>query len=174
MDTFTPEQLEQSKNFTKSQIDLYNKSRAAGADVNTAFGAALLYGAKSAKAKEEVRVGIAERASNVARTAADFIGGGILAQGLGQAIAAPAINRMQQTADANTEQVAQNLIQAISRARAEGNEEQVARYTQLLGELEFGTIQQGFTESLPTNREVIGDSLRLAGTVGGAALGSRL
>lgn len=174
MDTFTPEQLEQSKDFTKSQIDLYNKSRAAGADVNTAFGAALLYGAKSAKAKEEVKAGIAERAANVARSAADFIGGGTLAQGFGQTLAAPAINRMQEATDANTEQVAQNLLQAISRARAEGNEEQVARYTQLLGELEFGTIQQGFTESLPTNREVIGDSLRLAGTVAGMGVGSPL
>lgn len=174
MDTFTPEQLEQSKNFTKSQIDLYNKSRAAGADVNTAFGAALLYGAKSAKAKEEVKVGIAERASNVARTVTSITGGGILAQGLGQAIAAPSIDRMQQAADANTRQVAQNLLQAIERARAEGNEEQVARYTQLLGELEFGTIQQGFIESLPTNREIIGDSLRLVGTVGGLGVGSPL
>lgn len=102
-----------------------------------------------------------------------IIGGGKLAEGLGQAIAAPGVQKSLGESQNTAIQQQTEILKRIREARAKG--EDTSRLMQALKENQkniqsVGKSQTNFTDSLATNKEVLGSALRLGGTLAGGAL----
>lgn len=109
-------------------------------------------------------------------TAEDYtsvIGGQKLAEGLGNAIAAP---KVQRDIDANIENISNTQTQLIQRLKSERAEGKDTTETKKLLKDTINNMNavietnQNFQDVLPTNKEVVGSALRLAGTAAGGAL----
>ncbi len=103
-----------------------------------------------------------------------LFGGGKLAEGIGGAIAAPFVQKTLDTEQRQTEELQGKLLQAIRAAKSEGRDtsrlEKAMRNSQDLATT-LNDVQKDFAESLPTSKEVIGSSVRLATTLGSGLIG---
>lgn len=104
-----------------------------------------------------------------------FLGGGKLAEGLGQAIAAPKVQAGLDDAFNSAVKIETDLMKKIRQRKAEGAD--TARLesalTQLRSSMDVNAdAQKDFTDSLVTDKEVIGSALRLAGTFAGPKIGA--
>jgi len=104
---------------------------------------------------------------------ASVIGGGKLAQGLGQSIVAPKIQKGFEEQTTSAYKLQDQLLQRIKDKKKLG--EDTSRLEKALkksGELNkyLGDLQSDFSESLVSNKEVVGSALRLGGTLAGGAL----
>lgn len=102
-----------------------------------------------------------------------FIGGGKLAEGLGQAIAAPEVQGTLSEEQQQTFELQKKLIDRIKEKRASGEDasrlERALKMSQDTMDI-LSDAQQDFAESLVTPKEVIGSSARLATTLAGGFL----
>lgn len=106
--------------------------------------------------------------------ATNVIGGGKLAEGAGLGIAAPFVRKDLEKSSQMLSEVQNNVIERIKEKRARG--EDVTRLQAVLKESvgfnqAMADAQSDFVDTLPTKREVIGSSVRLATTLGSGALG---
>jgi len=98
-----------------------------------------------------------------------LIGGGKLAEGAGMAIAAPGIRTTIETEQRQTEELQNKILIRIREKRELG--ENTSRLEKALKDSQglsvtLQDVQKDFEEALPTTKEVIGSSLRLATTLG--------
>ena len=105
--------------------------------------------------------------------ATSIIGGGKLAQGLGQAIAAPGIQKDISKEQRETEALQQKLLTRIREKRTAG--EDVSRLEKALKDSQrlsssLSASQKNFGESLVSGKEIAGSALRLGTTLAGGAL----
>lgn len=105
--------------------------------------------------------------------ATSLIGGGKLAEGAGMAIASKSVQPQLEQASQALSDTELALVKRINEKKRNG--EDVSRLenalTQLKGsQIALSDTQQDFTDALPTNKEVIGSSVRLAGTLAGGAI----
>lgn len=104
---------------------------------------------------------------------AGIIGGGKLAEGLGQAMSA---NEVRSSFDVTYNSLAEqqkNLIEKYRDAVNNGEDTSKIKELMKLNSLEFERLADAnndYAESLATNKEVIGSATRLAATIGGGAL----
>lgn len=116
---------------------------------------------------EQGRVKFAQRASGV-------IGGGKLAEGLGMALAAPSVQKTLSDEQGQTSELQNKILKQIRVRKAEGGDtsrlERALEQSKQLSE-SLSDAQDDFAEALPTNKEVVGSSLRLGATLGGGAIG---
>src|SRR3990167_7536975 len=102
------------------------------------------------------------------------IGGGKLAQGLGQAIVAPEVTRTLSEESRQTEELQQKLLTAMRSGKEQGKAtsrlEKALKNSQSLSAT-LQDAQKDFEESLVTKKEVVGSSLRLVGTLGTGLIG---
>lgn len=116
------------------------------------------------------------RQKNTAKVATAIFGGGELAEGLGKAIAAPKIQKDLEETESMMSDTALLLVKQINKAKKEGRDS--SRLEKALADLQgeqrvTRDVQEDFTASLPTNKQVIGSAFRLVTnavmpTVGGA------
>jgi hypothetical protein len=114
--------------------------------------------------------GFLEKARNLAT---GIFGGGKLAEGAGMSIAAPSLQSNLGEAQQEGSDIALELTKRIGDKKARG--EDTSRLESALSSLQISDVatqdvQQDFTEALPTNKEVIGSSLRLGGTLAGGSI----
>lgn len=106
-----------------------------------------------------------------------LIGGGKLAEGLGQAIAAPSVQRGLTQEQRQTEELQQKLLARIREKEAAGEDatrlQNALKQSQGLATF-LQDAQTDFGESLVSNKEVVGSSVRLGATLGGGLLGRTL
>jgi len=168
MDKFTPEQVNISNTFDEKDKTLYNKYRVGGLGVDQALNAVV----EVKTGKPQPKAPLLQR---VAEGTLDIVGGKELAQGAGQVLASPFVNKLSEETRVQQEGVAKQLIERIKLAREEGDVAKINKWTELLGGLDYGAdISKGFTDDLVTDKEVIGSSLKLAGTAGGGFVGGNL
>ena len=168
MDKFTPEQINISNSFDEKDKTLYNKYRVGGLGVDQALNAVV----EVKTGKPQPKAPLLQR---VAEGTLDILGGKELAQGAGQVLASPFVNKLSEETRVQQEGVAKQLIERIKLAREEGDVAKINKWTELLGGLDYGAdISKGFQEDLVTDKEVIGSSLKLAGTAGGGFVGGNL
>lgn len=141
---------------TKNQFKDYTSNLSSEKPTNGSFGSS-----------EKQRVGFAQKVLG-------FIGGQKTAEGAGMAIAAPGVQRSLSETQQQQGDLAMKTIQQIRKARAEGRdttrlEQALQKFRGSMGETQ--KTQQDFTDAMPTNKEVIGSSLRLGTTLAGGALG---
>lgn len=115
---------------------------------------------------------------DIATATANVIGGEALARGAGLAIAQPLVEK-RAVQDTKTRQANINgIIDELAVAKREGRTQDIDRLSLALRE----TIQQDsgaskeltdLAESMPTTEEVIGSTVRLAGTLAGGAIASK-
>jgi len=108
--------------------------------------------------------------------AASIVGGGKLAEGLGQAIAAPGVIKNLEDAITNTTSVQTDIIQRLQQKRKKG--EDTSREMELLklNKVDLDRLTQtakSYTGSLVSSKEVVGSAARLAGTVAGGTIASK-
>jgi hypothetical protein len=101
------------------------------------------------------------------------VGGDKLAQGAGMAFAAPKLQSQLGRAEEQNSDIELNLTKRIIEKKNKG--EDVTRLQNALDALKIGQAstrdaQEDFTSALPSNKEVIGSSLRLVGTLAGGAI----
>lgn len=103
----------------------------------------------------------------------DFVGGRQLAEGAGLALAAPGIQRTLSQEQEQTFALQKKVLQAIRNARATGKDtsrlEKALKSSQDLATV-LDDAQQDFIANLPSNKQIIGSSVRLAGTLGAGAV----
>ncbi len=120
--------------------------------------------------KQEQPKGFFEKARDFAT---GIIGGGKLAEGAGMALAAPSVQKGLSKEQDETFALQQKLLQTIRTRRTEGADtsrlEKALKQSMNLADY-LSDAQQDFAEALPTTKEIIGSSLRLAGTMGAGAI----
>lgn len=109
--------------------------------------------------------------------ATSVIGGGKLALGAGLGLAAPKVQSSLSNAEQQGSDIELSLVKRINEKRKKG--EDASELQKQLGLLKGNlsstrTTQENFVGALPSNKEVIGSSVRLAGTVAAPAATSRL
>ncbi|MEK7112579.1 MAG: hypothetical protein AAB875_04585, partial [Patescibacteria group bacterium] len=102
-----------------------------------------------------------------------FLGGGKLAEGLGQALAAPEVQNSIMEEQRETETMQQKLIDVIREKKTKG--EDTSRLDKALKDSQYlairlGDVMKDFDESLVSNKEVVGSALRLATTLASGAI----
>jgi hypothetical protein len=109
-----------------------------------------------------------ERTGKLRKFFTDIIGGEQLARGAGMALAAPELQRQLSEIEQEMSNTDLALIKRIQEkaARGEDTTRLEAAREQLLEDMrETRGVQGDFVEALPSNREVLGSAVRLAGTV---------
>lgn len=106
--------------------------------------------------------------------ATDLIGGQKLAEGAGLAIASPKIQQDLSEAELRGSDIALNLTKLISQNKKQGKD--TSKLELALSQLEQSQtetrdVQKDFVDALPTNKEVIGSTARLAGTLSAGGIG---
>ena len=105
---------------------------------------------------------------------ANFTGGKELAQGAGQSLAQGFVGRQSDEALKQGLDIQNRLIEKLKEARESGNKETESVMINQLQNIDFGQgIQQGFSDDLVSDREVIGSAVQLAGTAGGGFAASK-
>lgn len=105
--------------------------------------------------------------------AVGITGGGKLAEGLGMALASPGIQKNLSDTQQQASDIQLNLIKAIRSNKAQGKDTSrlekalVGQNANIDG---LSQTQQNFVSALPTNKQVIGSTLRLAGTAAAGAI----
>ncbi len=106
--------------------------------------------------------------------ATSIIGGGKIGEGIGQAIAAPGIQRNISQEERETEALQQKLLTRIRERKQSGEDtsrlEKALKSSQDLATT-LSDVQQDFGESLITGKEIAGSALRLGTTLAGGAIG---
>lgn len=102
-----------------------------------------------------------------------IFGGKKVAEGLGMAIAAPELQSQLEEAEQAGSDIQLQLLKTINEKKANG--EDTTRLQNALDSLKIsqtGTrdVQEDFTGALPSNKEVIGSAVRLAGTAAGGTI----
>ena len=104
---------------------------------------------------------------------ANIFGGGALAKGLGMGLAAPKLTNTLNEEQLQTEELQLKLIKRIREQKAVGQDtsrlENALKQSKAMSAT-LSDVGQDFEEALPTNKEVIGSALRLAGTAAGGSL----
>lgn len=105
--------------------------------------------------------------------ATNVIGGGALAEGAGMSLAAPKIQNNISKAEDTRFGIETELIRRIRANKAQGKD--TSRLETSLRQIQEerkidSDVQQDFVQALPSNKEVIGSSVRLAGTLGAGVL----
>lgn len=171
-------------NLTKEQVQKIIDNAPAGSDSRKIVEGLVqrghtLEGLNTQSVQSSIRVEEATKGNQFEETkkkgfiesARDFvvgaIGGGKLAEGAGMAIAAPEIQKQQEDRLQQQQEVQSTLIKRIREKKAAG--EDTTRLRRALDmSLETGQIEadiaQDFVDSLPTDKQVIGSAIRLAGT----------
>ncbi len=112
-------------------------------------------------------VGIVDKIANIGSS---IVGGKELARGMGLGMAAPEILESISQAEQQAQDIDVQLIKAIGQAQQEGNEVEMERLATVREQhveqmKESGAVREEFINSLPTNKQVIGSAVRLAGTL---------
>jgi len=107
---------------------------------------------------------------------ASIIGGGKLAEGLGQSIVAPDIQKSFLESQKTTSSLQDQLLKRLKEKRKAGEDtsrlEKAYEKSKKLN-LFQRDLQSDFSESLVSNKEVAGSALRLGGTLAGGAIASK-
>ena len=114
--------------------------------------------------------GLLEKSRDVA---VNIVGGGKLAEGAGKAIAASQTQDRLSEAELANSDIALNLQKLIIKNKKDGKD--TTRLESALNQLKFSQAESSevgkeIVADLPTDKEVIGSAVRLAGTVGAGAL----
>ena len=107
---------------------------------------------------------------------ASIIGGGKLAEGLGQSIVAPDIQKSFLESQKTTSSLQDQLLKRLKEKRKAGEDtSRLEKAYEKSKELNLfqRDLQSDFAESLPTTKEVAGSALRLGGTLAGGAIASK-
>ena len=107
---------------------------------------------------------------------ASIIGGGKLAEGLGQSIVAPSIQKSFSESQETTSSLQDQLLKRLKEKRKAGEDtSRLEKAYEKSKELNLfqRDLQSDFAESLPTTKEVAGSALRLGGTLAGGAIASK-
>ena len=107
---------------------------------------------------------------------ASIIGGGKLAEGLGQSIVAPDIQKSFLESQKTTSSLQDQLLKRLKEKRKAGEDtSRLEKAYEKSKELNLfqRDLQSDFAESLPTSKEVAGSTLRLGGTLAGGAIASK-
>lgn len=110
---------------------------------------------------------------------AGFTGGKQLAQGIGKAIAKGGVEDMAAEQDKTRIAKMDSLIYELNKANTDGRKEDVARISQEIRN-EISNPAMGaktltdFQATVPTNKEIIGSTIRLAGTAASPFIGSKV
>ena len=107
---------------------------------------------------------------------ASIIGGGKLAEGLGQSIVAPSIQKSFSESQKTTSSLQDQLLKRLKEKRKAGEDtSRLEKAYEKSKELNLfqRDLQSDFAESLPTTKEVAGSALRLGGTLAGGAIASK-
>ena len=104
---------------------------------------------------------------------ASIIGGGKLAEGLGQSIVAPSIQKSFSESQETTSSLQDQLLKRLKEKRKAGEDtSRLEKAYEKSKELNLfqRDLQSDFSESLVSDKEVAGSALRLGGTLAGGAL----
>ena len=107
---------------------------------------------------------------------ASIIGGGKLAEGLGQSIVAPDIQKSFLESQKTTSSLQDQLLKRLKEKRKAGEDtSRLEKAYEKSKELNLfqRDLQSDFSESLVSDKEVIGSATRLAGTLAGGAIASK-
>ena len=107
---------------------------------------------------------------------ASIIGGGKLAEGLGQSIVAPSIQKSFSESQETTSSLQDQLLKRLKEKRKAGEDtSRLEKAYEKSKELNLfqRDLQSDFSESLVSDKEVIGSATRLAGTLAGGAIASK-
>ena len=107
---------------------------------------------------------------------ASIIGGGKLAEGLGQSIVAPSIQKSFSESQETTSSLQDQILKRLKEKRKAGEDtSRLEKAYEKSKELNLfqRDLQSDFAESLPTTKEVAGSALRLGGTLAGGAIASK-
>ena len=107
---------------------------------------------------------------------ASIIGGGKLAEGLGQSIVAPSIQKSFSESQKTTSSLQDQILKRLKEKRKAGEDtSRLEKAYEKSKELNLfqRDLQSDFAESLPTTKEVAGSALRLGGTLAGGAIASK-
>ncbi len=114
---------------------------------------------------EQGPLGFLGKARNLAT---NVVGGGKLGEGLGLGLAAPKVQKSLSDTEQMGSNIQMDLIKRIREKKARGEDTSRLEVALKLQNENLGATQQtqqNFTEALPTNKQVIGSSLRLGATV---------
>lgn len=169
----TQEQQNIGKSFNKAQLDAYNTFRSGGDDAPTAFALTLqAYPIEGVKTDKTLLQKVASAPAAIGKFATNITGGDKILEATGQVLASPYVDRLSEEARVQGENIANDLISRINTAKANGDIARVNRLSNQLKNVNYGgKISSEFTDNLVTNREVIGDAVKLASTVAGVAAG---
>jgi len=107
---------------------------------------------------------------------ASIIGGGKLAEGLGQSIVAPSIQKSFSESQETTSSLQDQILKRLKEKRKAGEDtSRLEKAYEKSKELNLfqRDLQSDFSESLVSDKEVIGSATRLAGTLAGGAIASK-
>lgn len=119
------------------------------------------------RASEKQRVGFAQKVMG-------FIGGTKLAEGIGGALASSEVQGTMSEEQRQTEEIQAKILERIRQVKSTGGD--TTRLEKALNDSRnlstfLADTQQDFVDSLPSNKEVIGSSTRLAATIASGGLG---
>lgn len=114
-----------------------------------------------------------------AEAVSNIVGGTALAKGIGKAIAKPTVKKMAAQQDKTYVDTMNSLVSQLNKAHADGRAEDVNKLSQSIRELianpsEGAKTLTDFQATVPTNKEIIGSTIRLAGTAASGFLGSKV
>jgi len=168
----TAEQKDVVKNFAGTIRSDYNQMRKNGLSPQAA------YSAVSGRTNKEIPVAKKPITFNSVVnkiTDIDPLGGLKIVKGAAQAGQSGFINKLSEEARVRDEGIANQLIERLKLAKEEGDVAKINKWTELLSELDYGAdISKGYTDDLVTNKEVIGSGVKLAGTIAGGFVGSKI
>ena len=107
---------------------------------------------------------------------ASIIGGGKLAEGVGQSIVAPSIQKSFSESQETTSSLQDQILKRLKEKRKAGEDtSRLEKAYEKSKELNLfqRDLQSDFSESLVSDKEVIGSATRLAGTLAGGAIASK-
>lgn len=151
----------------RTQVNAPSNLTSGNQFADISLGASDIEGTTPGATSDKGRLGIAQKVLR-------FIGGEKLAEGVGKGLAAPEVQNTLSEEQQQTSELQNKLIERIRTVRELGGDP--ARLESALEESKrLGTFladaQQDFVEALPTSKEVIGSSARLAGTLAAGAIG---